>query len=75
MPFINIQTIEGLLDENSKAEIFKRITDLFVEVEGKGNIAFQEHVWIRIDEYSPEQWQLGNLRPTKEMIDIISKSK
>lgn len=40
MPFINIQTIAGLLDENSKAEIFKRITDLFVEVEGKGDIAF-----------------------------------
>lgn len=26
MPFINIQTIEGLLDKDSKAELFKRIT-------------------------------------------------
>ncbi len=40
MPFINIQTIEGLLDKDSKAELFKRITDLFVEIEGKGNPAF-----------------------------------
>ncbi|MBP2603372.1 4-oxalocrotonate tautomerase [Acinetobacter calcoaceticus] len=74
MPFINIQTIEGLLDKESKAELFKRITDLFVEIEGKGNEAFREHVWIRIDEYPPEQWQLGHLRPTKEMIEIISKA-
>ncbi|ENV03124.1 MULTISPECIES: tautomerase family protein [Acinetobacter] len=75
MPFINIQTIEGLLDKDSKAELFKRITDLFVEIEGKGNPAFQEHVWIRIDEYPPEQWQLGSLRPTKEMIELISNVK
>lgn len=74
MPFINIQTIEGLLDKESKAELFKRIADLFVEIEGKGNAAFREHVWIRIDEYPPEQWQLGHLRPTKEMIEIISKA-
>ncbi|WP_287912157.1 tautomerase family protein [Acinetobacter sp.] len=74
MPFINIQTIEGLLDENSKAELFKRITELFIEIEGKGNPSFQEHIWIRIDEYPPEQWQLGRMRPTKEMTDFISKN-
>lgn len=40
MPFINIQTIEGLLDKDSKAELFKRITDLFVEIEGKEILLF-----------------------------------
>ncbi|MDB0282219.1 MULTISPECIES: tautomerase family protein [Acinetobacter] len=75
MPFINIQTIEGLLDKDSKAELFKRITDLFLEIEGKGNPAFREHVWIRIDEYPPEQWQLGSLRPTKEMIELMTSEK
>ncbi|MBJ8434410.1 MULTISPECIES: tautomerase family protein [Acinetobacter] len=75
MPFINIQTIEGLLDKDSKAELFKRITDLFVEIEGKGNPAFREHVWVRIDEHPPEHWQLGSLRPTKEMIELITASK
>lgn len=50
------------------------LPDLFVEIEGKGNAAFREHVWIRIDEYPPEQWQLGHLQPTKEMIEIISKA-
>ncbi|EXS44882.1 MULTISPECIES: 4-oxalocrotonate tautomerase family protein [Acinetobacter] len=75
MPFINIQTIEGLLDKDSKAELFKRITDLFVEIEGKGNPAFREHVWIRIDEYPPEQWQLGSLSPTKQMIELMISAK
>ncbi|ENU48368.1 tautomerase family protein [Acinetobacter nosocomialis] len=75
MPFINIQTIEGLLDKDSKAELFKRITDLFVEIEGKGNPAFREHVWIRIDEYPPKQWQLGSLSPTKQMIELMTSAK
>jgi len=75
MPFINIQTIEGLLDKDSKAELFKRITDLFVEIEGNGNPAFREHVWIRIDEYPPEQWQLGSLSPTKQMIELMTSAK
>ena len=74
MPFINIQTIEGLLDKDSKAELFKRITDLFVEIESKGNPAFREHVWIRIDEYPPEQWQLGSLSPTKQMIELMTSA-
>ncbi|MBR7715934.1 tautomerase family protein [Acinetobacter nosocomialis] len=75
MPFINIQTIEGLLDKDSKAELFKRITDIFVEIEGKGNPTFREHVWIRIDEYPPEQWQLGSLSPTKQMIELMTSAK
>lgn len=53
MPFIHVQTIEGLLDKDSKAELFKRLTDLFVEIEGKGRAAFREHIWIRIDEHPP----------------------
>ncbi|WP_320159308.1 tautomerase family protein [Acinetobacter nosocomialis] len=67
--------MEGLLDKDSKAELFKRITDLFVEIEGKGNPAFREHVWIRIDEYPPEQWQLGSLSPTKQMIELMTSAK
>ncbi|AUX85179.1 tautomerase family protein [Acinetobacter tandoii] len=73
MPFIHVQTIEGLLDKDSKAELFKRLTDLFVEIEGKGRAAFREHIWIRIDEHPPEQWQLGHLKPTKEMIQVLNE--
>ncbi|KAA8733271.1 4-oxalocrotonate tautomerase [Acinetobacter qingfengensis] len=72
MPFIHIQTIEGLLSKENKAELFERLTDLFVEIEGRGQASFRNHVWIRIDEYAPEQWQLGQLRPTKEMIQLMS---
>ncbi|MFH4238243.1 4-oxalocrotonate tautomerase, partial [Acinetobacter baumannii] len=41
----------------------------------KGNPAFREHVWIRIDEYPPEQWQLGSLSPTKQMIELMTSAK
>lgn len=73
MPFINVQTIKGLLDEKQKSELLERITDLFIEVEGRGDPAFKHHVWVRIDEHDPEQWSLGGFRPTKEIIKMITE--
>lgn len=68
MPFVNVQTLKGILDNQQKSELLARITDLMVEIEGRGNPDFRQSVWVRIDEYSPEQWSLGGLQPTEAMI-------
>jgi 4-oxalocrotonate tautomerase len=39
------------------------MTDLIVEIEGRGNPEFRQSVWIRIDEHEPEQWSLGEYNP------------
>ncbi|HDW2008405.1 TPA: 4-oxalocrotonate tautomerase, partial [Enterobacter asburiae] len=39
-----------------------------VEIEGNGDPEFRRSVWIRIDEHEPEQWSLGGIQPTSEMI-------
>ncbi|EMN1411149.1 tautomerase family protein [Enterobacter chuandaensis] len=68
MPFVNVQTIKGIMNAEQKRELLRRMTDLMVEIEGKGDPAFRNSVWIRIDEHEPEQWSLGGLQPTAEMI-------
>ncbi|AML58495.1 tautomerase family protein [Serratia rubidaea] len=68
MPFVNVQTIKGILNDAQKRELLTRITDLMVEVEGRGDAAFRQSVWVRIDEHEPEQWSLGGLQPTAAMI-------
>ena len=68
MAFVNVQTIKGIMNDEQKSELLRRMTDLMVEIEGRGDPEFRRSVWIRIDEHDPEQWSLGGLQPTAEMI-------
>lgn len=68
MPFVNVQTIKGMMKKKKKKELLRRMTDLIVEIEGNGDPEFRRSVWIRIDEHEPEQWSLGGIQPTSEMI-------
>lgn len=68
MPFVNVQTIKGMMNSEQKKELLRRVTDLIVEIEGNGDPEFRRSVWIRIDEHEPEQWSLGGIQPTSEMI-------
>ncbi|MDY0416807.1 tautomerase family protein [Enterobacter sp. 170198] len=68
MPFVNVQTIKGIMNDEQKSELLRRMTDLMVEIEGRGDPEFRRSVWIRIDEHDPEQWSLGGLQPNAEMI-------
>jgi 4-oxalocrotonate tautomerase len=69
MPFVNIQTIKGIMTDDEKATLLDRITDLVVEIEGKGNAEFRKDVWVRIDEHEPESWSLGGRKPTRAFIE------
>lgn len=68
MPFVNVQTIKGIMTAEQKNELLRRMTDLMVEIEGRGDPQFRQSVWIRIDEHELEQWSLGGIQPTAEMI-------
>jgi len=72
MPFVNVRTVRGLLDERQKREIQRRITDLMVEVEGRGNEAFRANVWVMIDEQEPENWSIGGRPVTPESVAKIT---
>jgi len=68
VPFVNVQTIKGIMTAEQKSELLRRMTDLLVEIEGQGDPQFRQSVWIRIDEHDPEQWSLGGVQPTAAMI-------
>ena len=68
MPYLHLHTVKGLLSPEQKRTLMDRFTDLLVEIEGGGNPAFRKHVWIRIEEDEPEHWQLGDVRPTTDLI-------
>lgn len=74
MPFVNVQTIKGMMNSEQKKELLRRMTGLIVEIEGNGDPEFRRSVWIRIDEHEPEQWSLGGIQPTSEMIAAKSAS-
>jgi 4-oxalocrotonate tautomerase len=69
MPYLHLQTVKGLLSPEQKRALMDGFTDLLVNIEGGGNPDFRKHVWIRIDECEPEQWQIGELRPTVDLIE------
>jgi 4-oxalocrotonate tautomerase len=68
MPLLNLQTIKGLLTPEQKTYLMERFTELLIETEGGGDPSFRNMVWIRIDEQEPENWQIGEQRPTASQI-------
>mgnify|MGYP000835964472 CR=1 FL=1 len=46
MPFVNVQTIKGIMTAEQKSELLRRMTDLLVEIEGQGDPQFRQSVWI-----------------------------
>jgi 4-oxalocrotonate tautomerase len=74
MPFVNIRTAKGLLDEKQKAELHSRLTDLLVEIEGRGQESFRPLVWIMIEEEDPTNWSLGGNQVTAELVAALAGS-
>ena len=68
MPFLNLRTVKGLLNDDQKKHLMDKFTDLLVETEGGGDPNFRKLVWILIEEEDPKHWQVGELRPTPEAI-------
>lgn len=68
MPFVNVRTARGILDEEGKHELHERLTHLLVEIEGGGNPEFRNSVFVLIEEEEPSSWSVGGVPVTGEMI-------
>lgn len=71
MPYVTISTVWGILDVGQKQALLERITDLMVEIEGRGNPEFRKSVWVKIEEQQPAHWSVGGMTPTAEGIAKI----
>jgi 4-oxalocrotonate tautomerase len=61
-PFINVRTAKG--DAG-------RLTEVLVEVEGRGNAAFRSLVVVLIEEEEPTNWSLGGMQVTAEQLEAL----
>lgn len=71
MPFARVSTVKNALNQEEKRLLKEKITDALVEVEGGGNPEFRQHVWVVIDEIEGENWSVGGMEPSAEMIQEI----
>ena len=54
MPFVNVQTIKGIMTAEQKSELLRRMTDRLVEMQGQGEQQFRQSGWIRLDAVAPD---------------------
>jgi 4-oxalocrotonate tautomerase len=73
MPFVNVGTAKGMLDEAQKKALQARITDVMVELEGGGDPAFRPFVWVLIEEHEPRHWSVGGTQVTEELIAQLTR--
>jgi 4-oxalocrotonate tautomerase len=71
MPFVNVRTAKGLLDATQKQELHQRLTEVMVDVEGRGNPAFRSLVIVLIEEDEPTSWSLGGVQVTAEQLEAL----
>ena len=74
MPFAKICTVKDALNTDEKRILKEKITDALVEIEGGGNPDFRQHVWVVIEEIDGENWSVGGMEPSAEMIQSIKEA-
>jgi 4-oxalocrotonate tautomerase len=68
MPYINCRVMEGVLDEDQKAEIAERITETFASVVGE---PVRGLTWVVIDDLSSGHLTIGGRPVTTEGVNEI----
>jgi 4-oxalocrotonate tautomerase len=61
MPLVDIEVLEGVFDDNQKAQMIRKVTDAMVGVEGEG---MRGVTWVRVKEVRDRQWGIGGNTPS-----------
>ena len=73
MPFINIKVIKGVLSNEQKADMIKRVSETVAEIEAsphpKDNLV--PYTWCVIDEVEFENWGVGGNPLTPEILKAV----
>lgn len=72
MPFVNVRTARGLLDASRKRELQQRITDLMVEIEGRGNPEFARYVMVLVEEQPADAWCVQGTSLDEEAVAALA---
>jgi 4-oxalocrotonate tautomerase len=72
MPIVCIKTMSGALSEELKNEMHKRICQVMVETEGRGNKDFARYVTVIIEEQIPENFSVGGQMANQEFVKKLT---
>ncbi len=72
MPFINIKLIEGVLTDDQKKEMIKKVTDAAVEVEGEN---LRPVTWCVLEEVISGDWGIGGKGLTTADVKALAAGK
>jgi 4-oxalocrotonate tautomerase len=74
MPFITVRTLKGALDDAQKRTLQQRLTDVMVEVEGRGSEPFRQFVWVLIEEEEASNWSIGGSQLSLDALKAVTQS-
>lgn len=69
MPLVDIEVIEGVFDDEQKAQMIEKVTNAMVEVEGENMRAV---TWVRVKEVRSGQWGIGGNMPSADDIKAMA---
>ena len=73
MPFINIKVLKGVLSNEQKADMIKKVSETVAEIEAsphpKDNLV--PYAWCVIEEVEFENWGIGGNQVTPEMLQAV----
>jgi len=72
MPFVNIKTLKGALSDAQKTDLHRKITDVMIEVEGRGSRQFRPYVLVMIEELEPQNASMGGKQASAEFVKNIT---
>ncbi len=72
MPFVNIKTLKGALTEDQKTELHRKVSEVMIEVEGRGDPQFGKYVMIMIEELEPRNASIGGRQASEEFVKKIT---
>jgi 4-oxalocrotonate tautomerase len=72
MPFVNIKTMKGVLTEEQKTELHHKITDVMIEIEGRGNQQFRNYVMVMIEELEPQNISMAGRQGSEEFVKKVT---
>ena len=69
MPLINVRFIQGVFNDDEKAQMIEKLTDTMVEIEGEN---MRGVTWVVIDEVKSGDWGLGGQPLTTEAVHALA---
>ncbi len=69
MPLVDIQVIEGVFDDETKARMIEDVTNTMVAIEGE---AMRGVTWVRVQELAQGAWGIGGQALTAADVKAIA---